>query len=145
METPASTTPACPVEIQAPPTGATNPTEGITLKLDYALAIAAPAKTNSKGIRLGDSNVKARVYTNNGTLDVIFKASDYYEVMAVEFKYTITGEFLRTRSILRESGQFLLKRFHSKVTRTIFINVTNDEDCETVWFKRSIEIDGLVM
>ncbi|OIS99039.1 hypothetical protein A4A49_20107 [Nicotiana attenuata] len=151
MGTPAELEQVRLLENLAPPARPITNEESKTQKIDYAAVVANPAKL--KGVRLGDPNVKARVSTHNGIPTVIFKASDYYGVMAEECMYTIIGKFLRTRpNIERIRLTFAEKvslKGEAKIGvydfRTVFIDVTNEEDCKTVWFRRSIEIDGMVM
>ncbi|OIT38954.1 hypothetical protein A4A49_25151 [Nicotiana attenuata] len=124
-----------------------------TPNIHYGKAVVEPAKHNAKGNRLGDPNVKARITTHNGMPAVIFKASDYYGVMAEECKYTIIGKFLRSRpNIERIRSVFAEKNLlkgDAKIGaydfRTVFIDVTNDEDCKSVRYRRSMDVDGMVM
>lgn len=85
---------------------------------------------------MGDPSVKARVSTHNGIPAVIFKASDYYGVMAKECKYTIIGKFLRTRPNIERIRSIFAEKVSIKGEakigvydfRTVFIDVTNEED-----------------
>lgn len=95
MGTPADLGQVRPVENLAPPASPTTNKESNPQKIDYATAVATHAKL--KGVRLGDPNVKAMISTHSRISAVIFKASDYYGVMAEESKYTIIDMFLRTR------------------------------------------------
>ncbi|XP_075075277.1 uncharacterized protein LOC142162671 [Nicotiana tabacum] len=73
--------------------------------------------------------------------------------MTEECKYTIIGKFLRTRPNIERIRSIFAKKVSIKGEakigvydfRTVFIDVTNEKDCKTVWFRRSIEIDGMVM
>ncbi|KAK4713640.1 hypothetical protein R3W88_019547 [Solanum pinnatisectum] len=91
--------------------------------------------------------------THNGMPAVIFKLSDYYVVMAEECRYTIIGKFVWTRPNIECIRSIFVEKISLKGDVKIgaydfcmiFIDVTNDDDCKMIWFKRSIEIDGTVM
>ncbi|XP_059295368.1 uncharacterized protein LOC132048688 [Lycium ferocissimum] len=110
-------------------------------------------KTNPNSKKLGDPNVKTRVTMHNGVHAVIFKSKDYNGVMAEECKYTLIGKFVKTRPNIERSRSSFVEKISLKSTpkigtydyRTVFIEVSNEEDCQTIWFRRSIEIDGMVM
>lgn len=78
-------------------TKATQITEEIAQKINYAKIIQDPINANSSKSRSGNPEVTARVTTHNGVPAVIFKASDYYGIMADECKLTLVGKFMRTR------------------------------------------------
>ncbi|MCD7454706.1 hypothetical protein HAX54_025768 [Datura stramonium] len=56
------------------------------------------------------SGIKARFSTHNGTPTVIFKASDYYGVMADECKQMLVGKFLRTKPQIEKIRSKFAKR-----------------------------------
>lgn len=131
-------------------------TEGISEKPSYASTITAPATCSthpSTSIRHEREKVQARHSTHNGMPAVIFKASEYYGVMADECRYTIVGRFSKTRpQIDKIRSQFKEKvkiKGSSKIgvfdNYNVFIDLTNEEDFKSVWFKRVIEIDEAQM
>ncbi|XP_009758922.1 uncharacterized protein [Nicotiana sylvestris] len=63
----------------------------------YATKLSSPKPQNKTSISYGCQDVKARITIHNGMPAVIFKAKDYYGVMAEECKLTVVGKFLRTR------------------------------------------------
>lgn len=97
--------------------------------------------------------VIARHTTHNGMPAVIFRASDYYGIMADSCKFTIVGRFLRPRpqidriksrfkEIISLKGSVRIEVFDN---HNVFIDLFNEEDWKTVWFRRVIEIDGMQM
>jgi len=88
-------------------------TEGISEKPSYACTIPAPA-TNpthpSPSIRQEREKVQARHSVHDGMPVVIFKASEYYGVMADECRYTIVGRFSKTRPQIDKSDPNLRRR-----------------------------------
>lgn len=84
---------------------------------------------------------------------VIFKASDYYGVMAEECRLTIVGKFIRTRPQIEKNRSAFAEKIPVKGNvkigvydfRTVFIDFSNEEDCKNVGRKRSIEIEGQQM
>lgn len=103
--------------------------------------------------RHGNPDVKARYTTHNGMPAVIFKASDYYGVMAEECWLTIAGKFVRTRPQIEKIRSAFAEKIPVKGNvkirvydfRIILINFSNEEDCKNVGCKRSIEIEGQQM
>lgn len=96
---------------------------------------------------------KAEITTHNGMPAVIFDAEDCYGIMAEEWKYTINGWFLKRRpqietirAIIKETipikGSIKVGVYDNK---NVFIDVYNEEDFKTVYFKHVIEIDGQPM
>ncbi|KAM3236174.1 hypothetical protein P3L10_016211 [Capsicum annuum] len=73
--------------------------------------------------------------------------------MAEECKRNLVGKFIRTRPQIEK----IRSKFAEKVPlkgnvkigvydfRTVFLDFTDEEDFNSVWFKRSIEIEGQVM
>lgn len=127
--------------------------EGIPEKQNYAGAIRAPTFASPNANRQGSLEVKARYSTHNGMPAIIFKGFYYYGIMAQQCKFTIVGKFLRTRPQIEK----IRSKFAEKVSikgsvkigvydfRTVFIDCSNEEDFNNVWFRRSIEIEGQVM
>lgn len=85
---------------------------------------------------------------------VIFKAKDYYGVMAEECKLTVMGKFLRTRpkiEVIRDV--FMEKKNSLKGTvkigayarRTVFIDFSDEQECKNFYFRRALEINGFQM
>lgn len=70
--------------------------EGITGKPSYADKITKPNSTSSS-TKQERERVIARQSTHNGMPAIIFKALDYYGIMAEECRYTLVGRFLRAR------------------------------------------------
>ncbi|OIT26491.1 hypothetical protein A4A49_24679 [Nicotiana attenuata] len=153
MEPPGSADLARPEHHSLPP-GVTNKiVEGIAPKLSYANSVAGIAGTSMAVTRHPRESVVARQTTHNGMLEVIFKAKDYYGIMAEECKHTIVGRFLkprpeidRIRSRFRE--QFSLKgnvKIGVYDNFNVFLDFTTEEDFKNIWYRRVIEIEGRQM
>lgn len=87
-------------------------TEGISDKPPYASTITAPATNHthpSTTILQGREKVQARHSAHNGMPAVIFKASEYYGVIADECRYTIVCRFYKTRPELTNQVPILRK------------------------------------
>lgn len=142
---------------QVPPKEANQPTESIAAKNSYANTLCSspfsPHNQNGKDARQYKEPVQVRHTTHNGVPAVLFKASDYYGIMAAECKLTIIGRFLKPRSQIER----IRSKFKELVTIkgstkigvydnfNVFLDFTNEEDFNAVWFKRVIEIEGQQM
>lgn len=69
----------------------------IARKPSYANSISNPSSSNTPSNRHEREKVTARQTTHNGMPAIIFKAKDYYGVMAEDCKYTLVGRFLKSR------------------------------------------------
>lgn len=119
----------------------------------YTDKISVSSNPSTVDLKLEKEKVKARHTTHNGIPTVIFKASDYYGIMAESCRFTIVGRFLRPRPQIN----IIRSRFKEIVLLTVsvrigvfdnynvFIDLFNEEDWKTVWFRRVIEIDGIQM
>ncbi|KAM3360625.1 hypothetical protein P3S68_015479 [Capsicum galapagoense] len=73
--------------------------------------------------------------------------------MEDECKLMIVGKFLRSRPQIEKIRSKFVEKIPLKGTtkigvfdfRAIFLDFTNEDDFKSVWFRRSIEIDGQVM
>ncbi|PHU20923.1 hypothetical protein BC332_12074 [Capsicum chinense] len=136
-----------------PPHRASLPTEQIIAKNFYAHAICSSPKSAAIDVRQLKESVKATHTTHNGVPTVIFKASDYYGIMAPECRFTIVGRFLKPRpqiDIIRSKFKELITiRGSTKIgvydNFNVFLDFTNEEDFNVVWYKRFIEIEGQQM
>lgn len=72
-----------------PPHRASLPMEQITAKNSYAHAISSSPKSAAMDVRQLKESVKATHTTHNGVPAVMFKASDYYGIMAAECRFTM--------------------------------------------------------
>lgn len=111
-----------------------------TQKSNYLEAIQTPATSSQKINRYGDPVVKAHYSTHNGIPTVIFKASDYYGVMADECKFTLVGKFLKTQPQIEK----IRSKFTEKISikgnvkigvydiRTVFLDFTIKDDFKSV-------------
>ncbi|MCD9643749.1 hypothetical protein HAX54_031418 [Datura stramonium] len=87
---------AC-LEGQLPPhKGANQPIEKSAAKDSYSDIISSSPnstslKSSSADVRQLKEAIKANHTTHNGVLVVMYKASDYYEIMAAECKFMIVG------------------------------------------------------
>lgn len=128
---------------------ATPPSELIPPKTNYLTVVAG---SHPCSVRQRQS-VKAEITTHNGMPSVIFDAEDYYGIMAYECKYTINGRFLKIRpqvetirAIVKESitmkGSIKIRVYDNK---KVFIDIYNEENFKTVYFKHVIEIEGQPM
>ncbi|WMV30446.1 hypothetical protein MTR67_023831 [Solanum verrucosum] len=97
--------------------------------------------------------VMARQTTHNGVPTVIFKAADYYGIMEQDCRRTIVGIFLKPRpqiDKIRSKFKELVAlkgsvKFGVYDNYNVFIDCSNDEDFQNVWYRRMIEIEGLQM
>lgn len=141
--------PAGPSQINPLIEEPTFPTNGNSPKLDYSKAVTDAPKTISKPSYL----VIARQTTHNDMPAVIFKAEDYYGVMADECKWTLVGKFTYGRpriEVIRSNflEQIPLKgkvRIGAYDYRHIFIDFNTEEDLNEVYFRRFLSISGSVM
>ncbi|OIT39947.1 hypothetical protein A4A49_12070 [Nicotiana attenuata] len=84
---------------------------------------------------------------------VIFKAKDYYGVMAEECKRTLVERFLKIRPQIDKIRAQFSEKFALKGTvkigvydnYNVFLDFTNDEDFDIIRFKRVVEIAGSQM
>ncbi|OIT20531.1 hypothetical protein A4A49_37519 [Nicotiana attenuata] len=153
MEPPGGLLPTCKEKQNIPLEGATLPTEGIEKKISYAKTIMAPSSSTMNPIFHEREKVIAKHTTHNGMPAVIFKAKDYYGIMVEECKYIIVGRFLKIRPQIDR----IRSRFKKLITLkgsaridvydnyNVFIYLFNEEDWQTIWFKRVIEIFGRQM
>ncbi|XP_059281415.1 uncharacterized protein LOC132035126 [Lycium ferocissimum] len=122
-------------------------------KINYAMAIQNPAIPNPSHSQFGNPEVKARSTIHNGVPAVLFKAKDYYELMALEFKYMLVGKFIKTRPQLDKIRSKFAEKISIKGTckigafnyRTVFLDFDKEEDFKNVWYRRSVEIERQVM
>lgn len=150
MEPPDGDLTARPVNQTAPPTVATISTVRNQSNHSYANVISVTPNINSAPNR---PPVLARTSTHNGMPAVIFKAKDYYGVMAEECKYLIVGRFIRVRPQIEKIRSTFAEKIPLKGNpkigvydlHNIFIELYNKEDYNTVRFRRRIEVDGKEM
>lgn len=136
MGMPVGPLPALPTEAKTTMEEQTTVEEGNGTKSSYALAVSNPTSSCPKKNCHGSLDVKARYSIRNGIPAIIFKASDYYGVMAEECRYTIVGKFLRTRPQIEKIRSKFAKTVSIRGTvkigvydfRTVFIDCSNEED-----------------
>lgn len=97
---------------QFPPINSKNPNN--PNPPSYANIIAASSKTQSFGVRQIRETVIAKQSTHSGMPTVIFKATDYYGVMAAEYRLTIVGKFLKPRPQIEKIRSRFKKLFPVK-------------------------------
>lgn len=126
-------------------------------KQTYANNITAPSTSsqipNPNSNRHEKEKVIARHTTHNDMPAVIFKAKDYYGIMADSSKYTIVGRFLQPRPKIDRIRSRFKEIIPLKETvriwvcdnHNVFIDLFNEDDWRSVWFIRVIEIDGMQM
>ncbi|OIT36492.1 PREDICTED: uncharacterized protein LOC109241976 [Nicotiana attenuata] len=146
MEPPDGNVPAR-VDHQRDPKASTSQIpEGIPTKLSYANTInSTPNPTKQER-----ESVIARRTTHNGMPTVFFKTKDYYGVMAAECRRMNVGRFLKIRPQIEKIRSRFLERFPLKGSvnigvydnNNVFLGFTNDEDYSTVWYRRSVDIEG---
>ncbi|XP_060217201.1 uncharacterized protein LOC132644615 [Lycium barbarum] len=128
-------------------------TEAIHPGSDPTSSYAATLTNNpgsSASTRFEPDSVKSRRTTHNGKPAVIFKANDFYGGMANHCRRTIVGRFLKSRPQIDSIRAKFAEKFPMKGTPkigvfdnfNIFLNFTNDEDYNSILYKRVIEIDG---
>lgn len=84
---------------------------------------------------------------------IIFKAKDYYGVLAEECKLTIVGKFLKHRPKIEVIRVVFMEwvaikgllKIGAYDNYTVFINFSNEEDCKSVYYRRSIDMHGAQM
>ncbi|XP_009610625.1 uncharacterized protein [Nicotiana tomentosiformis] len=84
---------------------------------------------------------------------VLFKASDYYGIMADECRLTIVGKFLKPRPqidrIRSKFKELIFIKGSVKIgvydNYNVFLDFTNEEDFNFFWYKRVVEIEGQQM
>lgn len=135
---------------QYEPPGTTTPTaEAIAGKLTYGTTVSTATATPTTP----RDSVIARQTTHNGMSAMIFKAKDYYEIMAEECKLTIAGRFLKLRPQIERLRSSFRELFSIKGAAkigvndnyNIFIDFNNEDDFNSIWYGRVIEIEGLQM
>ncbi|KAM3264148.1 hypothetical protein P3L10_001142 [Capsicum annuum] len=75
---------------------------------------------------------------------VIFKAKDYYGIMADECKYTLVGRFIKPRlqidHIITRFKELIPIKRSIKIrvydNYNVFIDPVNEDDYQNVWFRR---------
>lgn len=97
MEPPGSANQARPKQLSVPPDEKNTTPEVIAPKSTYANTITGIASPSTAHAHHPRESVIARHTTHNGMPAVIFKAKDYYGIMAEECKRTIVGRFLKPR------------------------------------------------
>ncbi|KAH0633900.1 hypothetical protein KY284_036686 [Solanum tuberosum] len=129
------------------------PTVSIAAKNSYANALCSfPISLhtpNTMDARQYKELVQAKQTTHNGVPAVLFKASDYYGIMAAECRFTIIGRFVKPRpqidKIRSKFKEMVTIKGSTKIgvydNFNVFLDFTNEEDFNTVWFKRVIEIE----
>ncbi|OIT21147.1 hypothetical protein A4A49_41328 [Nicotiana attenuata] len=132
---------------------ANQPSDPIDTKLDYATKVIslsiAPTPSNCHG----RESVISIHTMHNCMPAVLFKATDYYGVMAEECKLTIVGRFLKPRpqidKIRSKFKELISIKGSVKIgvydMYNVFLDFTNDKDFNSVWFRRVIEIEGQQM
>ncbi|XP_060203078.1 uncharacterized protein LOC132631524 [Lycium barbarum] len=98
-------------------------------------------------------SVTAMHTTHNGAPAVMFTASEYYGIMANECRLTMVGRFLKPRPQIDKLRSKFKELIKTKGTTTIgvydnfnvFLDFTNEEDFNVVWYRRVIEIEGQQM
>ncbi|OIT22687.1 hypothetical protein A4A49_29099 [Nicotiana attenuata] len=91
---------AAPTRLGGQPTPsntAIQPSDPINTKLAYAIKVISSSNAPTPSNCHGREAVIATHTTHNGMPPVLFKATDYYGVMAEECKLTIVGRFLKPR------------------------------------------------
>ncbi|OIT27310.1 hypothetical protein A4A49_35878 [Nicotiana attenuata] len=132
---------------------ANQPFELSDTKLTYATKIISSSNTPNPPNRHGRHSVVATHTTYNGVPAVLFKASDYYGVMAEECKLTIVGRFLKPRpqidKIRSKFKELISIKGSVKIgvydNYNVFLDFTNEDNFSTFWFRRVIEIEGQQM
>ncbi|OIT26457.1 PREDICTED: myb-like protein I [Nicotiana attenuata] len=131
-----------------------NPTvEGIANIPTYATTITTATPPPTTTICHPRESVIARHTTHNGMPAMIFKSKDYYGIMAEECRLTIVGRFLKPRPQIEKIRSTFRERFPVKGRAKIgvydnynvFLDFTNEDDFNSVWYRRVVEIDGLQM
>ncbi|OIS98131.1 hypothetical protein A4A49_05154 [Nicotiana attenuata] len=127
--------------------------EAVTTKTSYAGAISAAKQAPESSKQQTRESVIATDTTHNGMSAVLFKAAGYYRIMAEECRLTIVGRFLKPRPQIDR----LRSRFKELITIkgsakigvydnfNVFLDLTNEDDFNVVWYKRVIEIEGQQM
>ncbi|KAH0727708.1 hypothetical protein KY290_003412 [Solanum tuberosum] len=118
-------------------------------KKSAAEIVAGPPTTNKSM----SSSVLARHTMHNGKPAIIFKALDYYGVMAQDCKWTLVGKFTMGRPRIEAIiSKFLEQqplvgkvRIGAYDYRHVFIEFNNEVDFNTVYFKRFMSIVGSLM
>ncbi|XP_019232594.1 PREDICTED: uncharacterized protein LOC109213268 [Nicotiana attenuata] len=129
------------------------PLDGNTGKISYATRVTMAPPTSASSTRRGCEAVTARKTTHNEIPAIIFKAKDYYGVMAEECRRTIVGRFIKIRPQIEKIRSRFAEKFTLKGSvkigvydnHNVFLDFTNDEDVNTIWFRRVIKIEGRQM
>lgn len=132
-----------------PPVELKPPEEAIKSKGTYSLAIACKRSSSAQS----GTSVVAKQTTHNGKPAIIFKASNYYGVIAEDCKWTMVGKFTMGRPkieaiLAKFIEQTPLKgkvRIGAYDYRHVFIDFDNEIDFNTVYFQRFMGITGSLM
>ncbi|OIT38822.1 cytosolic sulfotransferase 12 [Nicotiana attenuata] len=127
--------------------------ETILRKSSYATTLGMALNSTATPSRQEQEAVIARRTTHNGMPAVIFKAKDYYGVMADECKRTLVGRFLKIRPQIDKFRAQFSEKFALEGTvkigvygiYNVFLDFINDEDFDIIRFKRVVEIAGAQM
>lgn len=126
---------------------------GVTTgKQTFATAVTMANQT-SKIVRHPRESVIAKITSHNGIPTVIFNATDYYRIMADECKFTIVGRFLMRRPQIDQIWSSFKELFAIRGSvkigvydnHNVFLDSTNEDDFNMVWYRRVIETEGLQM
>ncbi|XP_059294680.1 uncharacterized protein LOC132047690 [Lycium ferocissimum] len=116
----------------------------------YAKTLTETPGPSAAPKRIEPESIKGRRTSHNGKPAVIFKATDFYGVMASHCRRTIVGRFLKSRPQIDSIRSKFSEKFPMKGTPkigvfdnfNIFLNFTNEEDYNFILYKRLIEVDG---
>ncbi|KAG5631415.1 hypothetical protein H5410_003132, partial [Solanum commersonii] len=119
-------------------------------KPTYASTVTTENQSSNAPRRTRES-VIARITTYNGILPVIIKAKDYYGIMAEECRLTIIGRFLKVNPQIDQIMSFFKELIPIKGpiiigmydNHYVFLDFTNEDDFNLLWFKRVLETEGL--
>lgn len=133
---------------KGPQSSATQSVEGIPVITSYANTVVNPKGSTTTPIHQEQEAVIARRTTQSGIPLVIFKTMEYFGVISAEYRRTIVGRFLKIRPQIEKVRSRLLERFLLKGlvkirvfdNYNVFLDFTNDEDFNMVWYKRAVEI-----
>ncbi|OIT40106.1 hypothetical protein A4A49_19696, partial [Nicotiana attenuata] len=127
--------------------------EAATTKTSYAGAISAAKQAPESSKQQTRESVIATHTTHNGMPAVLFKAANYYGIMAEACRLTIVGRFLKPRPQIDR----LRSKFKELITIkgsvkigvydnfNVSLDFTNEDDFNVLWYKRVIEIEGQQM
>ncbi|WMV14246.1 hypothetical protein MTR67_007631 [Solanum verrucosum] len=132
---------------------AVTPKAAIVGKTSYADSVTTKPGSTLPLVCHEREAVFARQTTHNGIPAVIFKSSDYYVIMAAECRLTILGRFLKPRPqidrIRSSFNEAIIVKGSAKIgvfdNFNVFIDFTNEEDFNSVWYKIVLSIGGQQM